>query len=173
MATYVMSDVHGQQKAFNNILEQIKFSEKDKLYLLGDYVDWGDSSIELIQQIMEMQKQYDIQCLMGNHDWMMQKVIGMDFESIGDIYFDEWYRIWASNRGDETLIKYMELSKEDKIAIKKWLSELRYFIPDVEVNGQKYYLCHSKPFVKGMQLQHVVFDRIKNGRLPQQFKEGK
>ena len=36
MAIYVISDIHGQLKTFEDILKQIEFSvEKDTLYLLG------------------------------------------------------------------------------------------------------------------------------------------
>jgi serine/threonine protein phosphatase 1 len=46
--------------------------EKDTLYLLGDYVDWGPDGVGVIQQIMKMQKDgFSIKCLMGNHEKMM------------------------------------------------------------------------------------------------------
>ena len=172
MSTYAMSDIHGQQTAFNHMLRKIKFNDKDKLYLLGDYVDWGTNSMDLIQQIIQMQDtNFDIECLMGNHDLMMYKTIQTDFENIADVYFDYNFQVWQSNRGDETLQQYLQLNKEERAKIKKWISELRYFIPDVEVNGQKFYLCHSKPFVRGMSLEDVVWDRIEKGRLPRQFKD--
>lgn len=33
MAVYVMSDLHGNYEGFMSILKQIKFSEKDELYV--------------------------------------------------------------------------------------------------------------------------------------------
>ena len=42
MATYVMSDIHGQLNSFHSMIDKIGLDkEKDTLYLLGDYVDWG------------------------------------------------------------------------------------------------------------------------------------
>ena len=37
--TYVISDIHGNYEKFQSILSQIKFSDKDVLYVLGDVVD--------------------------------------------------------------------------------------------------------------------------------------
>lgn len=72
MAIYAISDIHGQLKAFEDILNQIEFSvEKDTLYLLGDYIDWGDESIGVIRKIQELQAQdktgEHIIALKGNH----------------------------------------------------------------------------------------------------------
>ena len=73
MATYVMSDIHGQLNSFHSMIDKIGLDkEKDTLYLLGDYVDWGQDGVGVIQQIMKMQKDgYSIKCLMGNHEKMM------------------------------------------------------------------------------------------------------
>lgn len=36
--TYVMSDIHGNLTAFNEILDEIQFSVEDTLYILGDAI---------------------------------------------------------------------------------------------------------------------------------------
>ena len=39
MATYVISDIHGCFNEFDQMLEKIGFSGKDKLILAGDCID--------------------------------------------------------------------------------------------------------------------------------------
>ena len=39
--TYVMSDIHGMAELFKRMLEQIRFSDEDTLYILGDMIDRG------------------------------------------------------------------------------------------------------------------------------------
>ena len=36
---YVMSDIHGNSRRFNSIMEQIQLKETDTLYILGDVID--------------------------------------------------------------------------------------------------------------------------------------
>ena len=52
MSIYVMSDVHGEDELFHAMLKQIRFSEKDTLYILGDVIDRGPNGIALLQEIM-------------------------------------------------------------------------------------------------------------------------
>ena len=38
---YVMSDIHGNRKKFDMLLEQIDLKSDDELYILGDIVGWS------------------------------------------------------------------------------------------------------------------------------------
>ena len=51
---YIMSDIHGNIKAFHSIMEQINLTEEDTLYILGDVIDLNPYGIELLQEIMKM-----------------------------------------------------------------------------------------------------------------------
>ena len=46
--TYVISNIHGQYQKFLSILSQISFKESDTLYILGDLLDYGEESMELL-----------------------------------------------------------------------------------------------------------------------------
>jgi len=47
--TYVMSDLHGKYEKFLQMLDTIHFSDDDDLYILGDVVDRGPQSVELLR----------------------------------------------------------------------------------------------------------------------------
>ena len=67
MATYVISDIHGQYDMFMDLLYKISFSDKDTLYILGDIIDRGPHPIKTMRKLMEMP---NVICLLGNHEYM-------------------------------------------------------------------------------------------------------
>lgn len=68
---YVMSDIHGFADIFQKNLEWIDLSGKNRLVLLGDYIDYGPESGRVLRLIFEMQKRYGpekVIVLRGNHE---------------------------------------------------------------------------------------------------------
>ena len=49
---YLISDIHGCYEEYRKLLDQIRFSDKDRLYILGDAMDRGPYPIKVIQDIM-------------------------------------------------------------------------------------------------------------------------
>lgn len=175
MSTYCISDIHGWKDKLDELLEIIHFDpNKDRLYLLGDYVDWGIDSIGTLFRVMELDKHDSVTCLMGNHDKMMLDVISNidNYDNLSNVWIKAlglFNGIWMDNKGKNTLLDYAELGKQDRDNIRAWLNKLVYFVPNVEVNNRTFYLCHSKPYVRGMSFEDVVWQRIKDDRLPRQF----
>ena len=56
MATYVISDIHGEYDQFINLLEKIDLQEEDTLYILGDVLDRGPHPIKIIKKLMTMKE---------------------------------------------------------------------------------------------------------------------
>lgn len=72
MRRFVISDIHGCNKTFNEALDKIGLNKEDQLYLLGDYIDRGPDSKGVIDTIFHLQDNgYDIKCLKGNHEQML------------------------------------------------------------------------------------------------------
>lgn len=73
MASYVISDIHGCLKTFRQLVENgIALRKKDKLYLLGDYVNKGPDSKGVLDYIMGLiEAGYQVNCLRGNHDQLL------------------------------------------------------------------------------------------------------
>ena len=67
MATYVISDIHGEYDKFTRLLDKIKFKDEDTLYILGDVVDRGPDPIKTLLKMMEMP---NVIPLIGNHEVM-------------------------------------------------------------------------------------------------------
>ncbi len=72
MATYVISDIHGEYELFIKLLEKIRFTSADTLYVLGDVIDRGPHPIKALLKLMEMPNAV---CLVGNHEVMALKCL--------------------------------------------------------------------------------------------------
>ena len=48
IATFVVSDIHGEYELFIRLLEAIHLKETDMLYVLGDILDRGPHPIQII-----------------------------------------------------------------------------------------------------------------------------
>lgn len=86
MRTLVISDIHGCFDEFNDLLKLIKYvPNQDRLILLGDYVDRGPKSKEVIQKIMELAESENVIVLRGNHDDRFLRVLNWD-SAVFDIF---------------------------------------------------------------------------------------
>jgi serine/threonine protein phosphatase 1 len=119
-----VGDIHGCFDPLRELVEKkIRITQKDRIVLLGDYIDRGYQSKEVIDYIIDLQeKGYDIIPLIGNHESMMLD----SFES------EQSMSNWFMNGGYETLLSFgiesvKELSSRYRIFFK---SLLYYYIQD-------------------------------------------
>lgn len=67
MKVAILSDVHGNLRALENVLNSNIFSTVDKIILLGDLVDYGPHSNEVVELLSEYEPK--IICnIIGNHE---------------------------------------------------------------------------------------------------------
>ncbi|ATF13502.1 serine/threonine protein phosphatase [Brevibacillus brevis X23] len=67
----VMSDLHGCHDLFTKMLEKVAYDPtQDRLILLGDYVDRGRYSKQVLNKVIELVNTYGAVALVGNHDKM-------------------------------------------------------------------------------------------------------
>lgn len=65
---FVITDIHGCAKTFKAILEKVKFSDKDSLYILGDMINKGPRSKQVLDHIMRLYASQSVVILRGNHE---------------------------------------------------------------------------------------------------------
>ena len=76
MKQWVITDIHGCAKTFEELLHRIGFNRSDTLYLLGDYVDRGPDSKGVLDLVMQLsQSRHKVYCLLGNHEIMMMHAV--------------------------------------------------------------------------------------------------
>lgn len=76
MATFLVSDIHGQNLAFKKALQNAFFSPQkgDRLFVLGDMVDRGPQSKEVLFDLFALRQAYpqQVTLLKGNHEQMLE-----------------------------------------------------------------------------------------------------
>ena len=89
---YVLSDIHGNAKNFDAILQQICLQPEDILYILGDVIDRHPDGIRILRKIMSMP---NAKMLLGNHEYMMLEALKAPKNEISD---SPWERNWPSKK---------------------------------------------------------------------------
>lgn len=96
MRRFVIGDVHGCAKALRTVIETINPTTEDKLIFLGDYIDRGPDSRNVIEQVIDLQSRCRVVALSGNHELMMMAIINRGAEDT----------IWLVNGGRATITSY-------------------------------------------------------------------
>lgn len=142
---YVLSDIHGNIKLYENIMNQISLGMEDDLYVLGDVIDRYPHGIEILRSIMKMS---NVHMLLGNHEWMMLNALGLPYVDRECKHFtinkEQSMMHWYDNDGKVTHDAYKALSIDDQLDIVDYLCELPISI-DIEVKGSEYRLVHAAP----------------------------
>ena len=118
IATYVMSDIHGQYDMFMELLDKIKLRETDTLYVLGDVLDRGPHPIKTIRKLMEMPNAI---CMVGNYELMaiecleflMKEITDMSIEGLEKEMLDNLVT-WQYNGSKSTINEFSQLDSEAK-----------------------------------------------------------
>ncbi len=66
MATYAIGDIQGCYDQLQQLLEQIEFSDADRLWIAGDLVNRGPNSLDTLRFLKELGERATI--VLGNHD---------------------------------------------------------------------------------------------------------
>jgi serine/threonine protein phosphatase 1 len=104
MRTIAVSDIHGHNRTFNNLLHKIGFTKNDRLVIIGDAIDRGPDSKGVLDSIIALKEQgYTVAHVMGNHERMML-----------DVYDDPGRRyLWSMNGSAKTLASFGVSREED------------------------------------------------------------
>tara|TARA_R110002049_G_scaffold309268_1_gene519601 strand:- start:134703 stop:135536 length:834 start_codon:yes stop_codon:yes gene_type:complete len=93
---YVVGDIHGCAKALRSLVETIAPRPKDQLVFLGDYVDRGPDSRDVIEQLIQVRKLCRTVMLRGNHEIMLGGVVFRDLDPT----------VWLGSGGKATVASY-------------------------------------------------------------------
>ncbi len=140
--TYVLSDIHGQKRRWESILQQIDLQPEDTLYVLGDVIDRYPDGIQILRQIMSMP---NVKMLIGNHELMMLKALYYPVPEDDEFPEETMHRRltqWYHNGGNVTHQYLKRIRKTTRAEIFRYLDKLPYNI-EIEVNGKKYILTHA------------------------------
>ncbi len=152
---YVISNIHGNYIKFKEMLDKISFSDNDIMYVLGDIVDFGDESMEVVCDLSVRMNVYPV---MGEHDATAYKMLSGfdDMVKNGktpDADFIAEMQAWSADGGDKTLASFRTLDADMKEGVLDYLADMMPY-EIAEVGDAKYLLVHAgiANFEKGKDL---------------------
>ena len=142
---FIIGDIHGCLEMLKRLMERIAWHpERDGLIFLGDYIDRGKDSKDVVDYILAISKiSSSVCCLKGNHEAIFQEYLAGD-------YFNNF----LINGGDATLDSYRlgnELDRDVVIpsehivflqSLSLWIELPDYYVvhagfrPGVSIEGQ-------------------------------------
>lgn len=147
MATYVMSDIHGEYRKFLRMLEKIGFADDDDLFILGDFVDRGPEPVELLLDTMNRPNVYPI---MGNHDLFALDILSKlsvditedNAESQVDITAMNELIDWLCEGGKSTMDGFQKLGNEQRREVLEYISDFSLY-EVIDVGERTFILVHA------------------------------
>ena len=146
MRFFVMSDIHGNDKAYFEMLRKIDLKDSDQLYILGDVLDRGPAPITVLLDIMNRN---NVTMLAGNHEVMALECLEflmkeVTEKTIADMNMEMIEKLlnWQQNGAVSTTDEFHKCDKETQKEIVRFLSDLDVY-DGIEVSGRKFILVHA------------------------------
>lgn len=135
MSRYAVSDLHGRLDLWNQISNYCK--PDDEIYFLGDAIDRGPDSIELMLKLIKDKR---VIYLLGNHEVNFYMWIK---HFLGEERNDRIYELNVLNGGEKTMSDFASLSLLEQGIIKGFLASASYKMLITNDQKKKIYLSHS------------------------------
>lgn len=85
--TIAVSDIHAHPSLLSRMLEELKFSERDLLIVIGDILLKGQENITSMRLMMELSRRPNVIVLGGNCDTVPEEILALpDGEELTDIF---------------------------------------------------------------------------------------
>ncbi|MBO4738241.1 MAG: serine/threonine protein phosphatase [Bacteroidales bacterium] len=136
MQQWVVSDVHGCIRTLKKLLEDhIGLSKENEYYFLGDLIDRGNHSKEVLDYIISLQTSgYKVFSIVGNHEYMLLQA----YDAAKKITEKKWFQhfkqeklfcqSWHEQLGEKTLRSFnVQLVTDIPTTYIDWLKTLPYY----------------------------------------------
>lgn len=98
--TYVIGDVHGCAEELRALLALLPLDRDTRIVFVGDYVDRGPRSRQVIDTILELSTTHHVVPLLGNHEAMLLDFLAQPEAPAGGVFI--------VNGGSSTLASYAD-----------------------------------------------------------------
>ena len=143
---YCVSDLHGCYDKYIRMIEKINLQGSDTLYILGDCVDRGPRSMEILLDIVSRK---NVVLICGNHDYHAASLLqwlgkplqkGVTQEDL-IMAFNAWF---SGNGGGPTFEGFRLLSQQNREIVLNLIRHAPNSIR-IEIGGQRFLLAHTVP----------------------------
>jgi len=94
--TIAIGDIHGCSAALGLLIDIVQPDRCDTLICLGDIIDYGPNSKEVVEQLLELNEKTNLVLIMGNHEEMLLEVVKGNEDK----------EYWKKFGGDKALASY-------------------------------------------------------------------
>lgn len=144
---YVIGDIHGNKAKYDEMLTKLSPADTDAVFVLGDVIDVGDDSIEILQDMMYRANIYPV---LGEHEYMAKKILPLiakakNLDEAKNMLSGEdkaEFDKWLTMKSEKTISDFLSLGDEDKESIIDYLSEFQAY-EEVEAGGKTFILAHA------------------------------
>jgi serine/threonine protein phosphatase 1 len=95
---FAIPDIHGCARSFRSLVHEVlRLERQDHLYLLGDMIDRGPASKEVVDEVLRLRAEgFAVHPLRGNHEEML----------LNACVDRAMFRVWMLNGGGATLASF-------------------------------------------------------------------
>lgn len=145
---YVVSDIHGRYDKWRKLLETIKPTWADTIYVLGDTIDRGP---EGLRTLLDMAQRPNVVHLLGNHEFMLMSVLPTLLAQLTDELVDDLEQSdtaismlanYMINGGEATVDELGRLSTAERNEVRAYILNMRVF-EEIEIRDKTYLLVHA------------------------------
>ncbi len=147
---YVISDIHGCFDELMALVKKIKLKDEDILYILGDAVDRGPKPVEVLKWMM---MQSNVIPIIGNHEYMMMKVLLPGLKEVGseedventltlDFITDTNLWFLSENGGKITSDCFRKLPVHEREELLEYVKEFSLY-EELTIDGRRFVLVHT------------------------------
>lgn len=91
-----VGDIHGCEISLGRLLQELHPDQEDTVVLLGDVVDRGPATRQVLERLIKLRGETNLVCVRGNHEEMMLR----------GLTDPKHYGFWISAGGQEALRSY-------------------------------------------------------------------
>ncbi len=146
---FVIGDLHGSFQALEKLLTKWN-AQKQRLIFLGDYINRGNDSLQVIQRVKELVEDYDAVALKGNHELMFMEWLkepekyALTFLNIGGVPTLQSMKTFVIKE-EPTIDELIEGIKREHSQLLTWMENLPLYY-----RWGQYFFSHAgiNPFVR-------------------------
>ena len=168
--TIAVGDIHGCALALQRLIEAVRPTADDLVVTLGDYVDRGPESRQVVDLLIDLEDRCQLAPLLGNHEIMMLEALE-DLESL---------RFWLECGGMATVESYGGGMEEIPAAHLAFFHRCHRFVetedfiflhanydPDLPLDAQPDRLLFWEHVVRRLPPEHYTGKTVIVGHTPQ------
>lgn len=143
---YVTSDLHGHFDCLKTLLEYVRFTDDDWLYIIGDVIDRNENGgVDILKWLL---LQPNVQLILGNHEqmllsnrWLFEEITDENISVLNPTNM-KLLNLWNRNGGEVTMKALQQEPVETRQDILDYLDDCPLY-ETLAIGNRNYLLVHG------------------------------